>query len=281
MLVVACTCELLITRNFTDSLRKSVTWQVADYEKNPFRSWTREEVQHFLGTRKDLHFRRPLPAQTPAKVSVLPTNFDARTQWGACIHPVRDQGNCGSCWAFGATGFLSDRFCIRGKDVILSPQYVIECDTRDYCCDGGALSTTMNFLTKSGTVPDSCLLYDQNCAGCRSPSCSHYYCKSRTTWTSTNVATIQNEIYTNGPVEGAFDVYEDFMYYTSGVYYHALGGYMGGHAIEVVGWGYETGLNYWLCKNSWGIGWGLSGYFKIMMGDSDINNNMIACQPLV
>ena len=64
-------------------------------------------------------------------------NFDARTQWPKYIHSVRDQGQCGSCWAFGATEAVSDRFAIvsNGKiDEVLSPQELVSCDPGDYGC---------------------------------------------------------------------------------------------------------------------------------------------------
>jgi len=80
-------------------------------------------------------------------------------------------------------------------------------------------------------------------------------------------------------MEGAFTVYEDFFNYAGGVYYHKTGGVAGGHAIKVIGWGVENGLNYWLCANSWGPSWGLSGFFKIKQGDSGINQQMYACKP--
>ena len=94
-------------------------------------------------------------------------------------------------------------------------------------------------------------------------------------------AGIQTELYNNGPMEGAFTVYEDFFSYKSGVYYHVSGGVAGGHAIKVIGWGTENGLNYWLCANSWGTSWGLSGFFKIKQGDCGINQQMYACTPQV
>lgn len=68
---------------------------------------------------------------------------------------------------------------------------------------------------------------------------------------------------TNGPVEAAFNVFEDFFDYSSGVYKHTTGGYAGGHAVKILGWGHEDGMDYWLVANSWGRDWGLDGYFKI------------------
>lgn len=80
----------------------------------------------------------------------------------------------------------------------------------------------------------------------------------------------------DGPLVGSMEVYEDFMTYKEGVYEHKAGEFMGNHAIEVVGWGTENGTEYWTCKNSWGPSWGISGYFKIKMGDSKINTYMLA-----
>ncbi len=80
-------------------------------------------------------------------------------------------------------------------------------------------------------------------------------------------------------MEAAFTVYEDFFSYSSGVYHHVYGGIAGGHAIKVLGWGHEDGLDYWLCANSWGTSWGLQGLFKIKIGDSGINDQLFACTP--
>jgi cathepsin B len=80
-------------------------------------------------------------------------------------------------------------------------------------------------------------------------------------------------------MEGAFTVYEDFFNYKSGGYQHVSGGVAGGHAIKILGWGTESGVDYFLCANSWGSGWGMAGFFKIKQGDCDINDQVYACTP--
>ena len=61
-------------------------------------------------------------------------------------------------------------------------------------------------------------------------------------------------------METGFTVYADFMSYSGGIYEHVTGGVRGGHAVKIVGWGVEGGINYWICANSWGTSWGDGGY---------------------
>jgi cathepsin B len=79
-------------------------------------------------------------------------------------------------------------------------------------------------------------------------------------------------------MEAAFTVYNDFMSYSSGVYYHKTGGVLGGHAVKILGWGHDatTGLDYWICANSWNTTWGEKGYFKIKVGDCGIDGQVTA-----
>lgn len=80
---------------------------------------------------------------------------------------------------------------------------------------------------------------------------------------------IRTEIMNNGPVEGAFMVYEDFVNYKEGVYQHVAGKLLGGHAIRILGWGVENDVPYWLVANSWNTDWGDNGYFKIKRGNDE------------
>lgn len=91
-----------------------------------------------------------------------------------------------------------------------------------------------------------------------------------------DVAAVQANIQLNGPVSGAFTVYEDFLTYTSGIYVHTSGASLGGHAIKIYGWGLDatTGQVYWICMNSWNQTWGMNGAFWIEMGQCGINNEI-------
>lgn len=126
------------------------------------------------------------------------------------------------------------------------------------------MENAWEYLENSGIVTDSCFPYTAG-GGTEAPcqtKCSDgskwkkYMCVSDSIVHPSTAAQIKSELYQHGPMEGAFTVYEDFFNYKSGVYYHVSGGVAGGHAIKVLGWGTEKGLDYWLCANSWGPSWG-------------------------
>ena len=236
---------------------RTPAWESHDPETNPLNKYSREELLGLIGA----YMPEPvIVAEDQSIVSANPANFDPRTEkFNNCIHAVRDQAQCGSCWAFGATEALSDRFCIKGQDVILSPQDLVSCDYNNYGCNGGYINLTWQYLMNSGAVLDTCFPYGS--ASGQAPACrstcqngaawKKYKCASGSIVNPTAVENIKTELYNNGPMEGAFTVYEDFFNYKSGVYYHVSGGVAGGHAIKIIGWGVESGLNYWLCTNSW------------------------------
>ena len=114
---------------------------------------------------------------------VLPTAFDARTEWGnvcSSIMSVRNQGDCGGCWAFSAAEALADRFCVAaaGKDrtinaysnLTLSPQWILDCNRVNNGCGGGLLDDAWEFMVKTGVVAETCDPY-MYCAHPVSPSC--------------------------------------------------------------------------------------------------------------
>jgi len=220
----------------------------------------------------------------------IPTNFNSSNQWPGCVHPIRDQGHCGSCWAFAASEVLSDRFCIASDkkiDVVLSPQYLVSCDTSDLGCNGGWPINAWNFIVKNGLPTDSCYPYasyngtNPKCAGgqCQDGSQWKVY-RGKTIATLINPTSIQQNILQYGPAEAAFSVYQDFLSYKSGIYKHVSGGLLGGHAVKIVGWGREesTGTNYWIIHNSWDVTWGEDGLFRIAFGECGIDRAVTAVQ---
>jgi len=93
--------------------------------------------------------------------------------------------------------------------------------------------------------------------------------KATNSYSVQGVSQIQTELMTNGPLYVAFSVYGDFETYKSGVYKHTTGDFLGGHAVEMIGWGTENSEDYWLIKNSWNEQWGDGGLFKIARGSDE------------
>lgn len=97
------------------------------------------------------HFRLPELIHDEGTVTELPENFDSRVQWPNCptIGEIRDQGSCGSCWAFGAAEAMSDRFCIHSngtKHFYFSSEHLISCcHTCGFGCNGGFPGRKINF----------------------------------------------------------------------------------------------------------------------------------------
>ena len=120
LLAVASLClgsnpQLVVTREYTDYLKKHVSWEVADYESNIFRGYTVEDIQMMLGNKVPLA-APDIPEYTIPEGTVIPPEFDWRDFKPKCIHEVRNQGNCGSCWSFATSGMLADRCCLDSAD---------------------------------------------------------------------------------------------------------------------------------------------------------------------
>uniref|UniRef100_A0A8C4QDN2 Cathepsin B n=1 Tax=Eptatretus burgeri TaxID=7764 RepID=A0A8C4QDN2_EPTBU len=226
-------------------------------------------VKHLCGT--ILHGPRQ-PVRQLRFQPELPKEFDSRTAWPRCptIREIRDQGICGSCWAFGAVESISDRFCIHSKgkvNVHIAAEDLLSCcDSCGMGCNGGFPASAWEFWTRSGLVTGGNYASKQ---GEKSYSIS------------SNEEQIRTEIYLNGPVEADFSVYGDFLHYKSGVYQHVAGSLMGGHAIRLLGFGEEGGTPYWLAANSWNTDWGDGGFFKILRGHDEcgIESDIVAGTP--
>ena len=122
---------------------KATTWVPLEVHENPLGKLTTEEVYGLLGAKVGpIDSNEALPFPEPEELTAVPATFDSRQRWGGCVHAIRDQGQCGSCWAFAATEALSDRFCIASGgsvNVVLSPEDMVSCDTGNMGCNGGYL----------------------------------------------------------------------------------------------------------------------------------------------
>ncbi|CAF1157657.1 unnamed protein product [Rotaria sordida] len=309
----------LLSEKFINGINTAQsTWKAAP---SKFMTWSKASVKRLMGVLPE-HFIQvkhldPLVHDVPKD---LPDNFDARDQWPNCpsIKEVRDQGSCGSCWAFGAVEAMSDRICIAssGSQIVrISAEDLVSCCL--LCgegCNGGfpvaawnhykltGLVTGGNYNTKEGCEPYTIPSCDHHVNGslppCQAelptPRCTHKcidsyptpYTKDRHHGASvysirSNQEQIQTEIMKSGPVEAAFSVYADFLTYKSGVYKHTAGSFLGGHAVKILGWGVENSTPYWLVANSWNEDWGDKGFFKILRGSDEcgIEGSIVAGAP--
>ena len=200
----------------------------------------------------------------------VPTSLDWRNNSGNVVTPIRDQGNCGSCWAFATTAAMESQVLIGshapGTDVNLSEQTLVSCGGSGNC-GGGYVNYAADFVTNTGLPLETCYPYTAANGTC-SKACSgwtnsdyriagwHYVAT-----TSPTAAALKAAVATYGPIVTTMNVYNDFFYYTTGTYKYTSGAYAGGHAVVIVGYN-DTG-QYFIVKNSWGPSWGMKGFFNI------------------
>ena len=233
----------------------------------------------WMGARKALP-ELDLPA-LPAEA--LPGAWDWRDVSGqSFVAPVRNQGACGSCYAFSATGVAESLYMIGenlpGADVDLSESYLMFCLSQHYSgfygCAGASYDyDEMDALVRYGTVDEACFPYDEGqtseCgAACATPALQ----VQLASWgriPCNDVASIKTALYTYGPLDAAVYVTDAFQAYSGGVfndlqtscgtspcYYTPTN-----HAIMLVGWDDADGA--WILRNSWGSSWGEGGYMRI------------------
>jgi len=266
------------------------TWKAGINAK--FYGWSVKDARRLLGTRLD-HIENRVVTKLEPTIPI-PNTFDSRTTWPKCVGPIRDQGQCGSCWAVSAAESLSDRFCVGTNSttiVALSSEELVACDTTDYGCEGGYLQNAWAFMASNGLPTEKCFGYssgDGSVPPCPS-TCTDgsamkmYYANSATIQTLSDVTSIETALMTNGPVQASFSVYTDFFNYKSGVYvWDGVSGLAGGHAIKMIGWGQTSaGVQYWIVYNSWGTSWGMNGIFwiKKSVNECDIESNVVVGLP--
>ncbi|NLH49607.1 MAG: hypothetical protein GX444_13550 [Myxococcales bacterium] len=210
------------------------------------------------------------PAKTPAR---LPDSFDWRNHEGNFITGIRNQGGCGSCWAFAAVAAAEANLAIvfnrTNPTFDFAEQHVLSCSGAGTCA-GGPINLTLDYLRDYGVPLESCYPYLGFDAPCDN-TCEEWEKEAVrvASWdwvTTTNNQDIElmKTALLEGPITSWFEVYQDFYAYEIGVYEHVWGDYVGGHFVLVVGWDDKDGA--WIAKNSWGD-WGDEGYFEIKWGE--------------
>jgi C1A family cysteine protease len=229
-------------------------------------------------------------AAAPPAAPAAPPSFDWRNaKGGNYVTPIEDQSSCGSCVAFGSIAAMESLVRISRNapnlSVDLSEAQLFFCYGPEKgagrCPGGGWWPDAAYESMKTGVVDAACFPYTPNDQPCN--LCANWQGRLTkiTGWhKEANVAGMKAFLSTVGPLSACFTVYEDFYYhYTSGVYTHVSGNAVGGHCVCIVG--YDDAQNCWIAKNSWGTGWGESGFFRIGYGQCGIDAEMWAPEGIV
>ena len=217
----------------------------------------------------------------------LPSSWDWRSQ-GAGLTPIRNQGTCGSCWAFGTVGVFESAIRLRtGVSTDLSEQFLVSCNTYGYSCNGGwwgahdfHTDRLGSLQSQIGAANESDMPYTATNGTCQTIA-NHPYRQSAWYYVASGSGVptpdqIKNAIFTYGPVGVALCVGSAFQAYrsNSGIFSTdesaTCGASIINHAVVLVGWDDNGGDGYWILRNSWGTGWGQNGYMRIKWGTSKV-----------
>ena len=207
--------------------------------------------------------------------NLLPSHFDWR-ELGGCT-PIKNQGGCGSCWAFGTIAALECNILIKDhKEVDLSEQWLVSCNREGWGCHGGwwahdYFQWKTDRCNGTGAVLESDFPYQAVDLPCDGPYQRPYFIDS---WHFiglspgvTQTEAIKQAIMSYGPVSVACAVTQAFGAYDGGVFNEDDPHAQINHAVALVGWDDTQGTNgVWILRNSWGPGWGEDGYMLIEYG---------------
>ena len=197
------------------------------------------------------------------------------------VSPVKDQGSCGSCWAFSTVGNLEGLYYKEKQTMVtLSEQMLVDCDTYDSGCNGGLMENTFTWLKENGGImTDTDYPYKGRKGTCQSDETKYVdmqitgYTKlgsGSSTWDPVDEDEIKEFLYETGPLAVALNA-NPLQTYSSGILDNTSSQCPTSgmnHAVTMVGYGHDDSQDkdYWIVKNSWGKNWGEDGYFRIRRG---------------
>ncbi|KAM4723062.1 cathepsin F [Rhinophrynus dorsalis] len=273
---------------FSQNLKKAQKIQemdqgTAEYGITKYSDLTEEEF-------KALYLNPLLSSQSPRpmKKAVLPEDSPPE-QWDwrdhGAVTEVKNQGACGSCWAFSVTGNIEGQWFLRkGSLISLSEQELVDCDGKDHACGGGLPSSAYEAIEQLGGLE---MEQDYSYQG-RKERCSFSSSKV-SAYINSSVEIPKDEkqiaawLAQNGPISIALNAFA-MQFYRKGISHPfriLCNPWMINHAVLLVGYGERNGTPFWAIKNSWGTNWGEQGYYYLYRGSGACGMNTMCSSAVI
>jgi len=225
---------------------------------------------------------------TPKVEGSLPTSLDWRAAAKnpknvVAVTAVKNQQQCGSCWAFSSTGAIEGQWAIAGHPLVsLSEQQLVDCSGSygNQGCNGGLMAQAFEYVIANGGICSEAAYPYQAADGTCQTTCTNVAkISSYANLPQNQEATLMPAIQ-NGPISIAIEADQDvFQFYSGGVFNNPACGTNLDHGVLIVGYGTDSGADYWTVKNSWGASWGENGYIRLSRGNNMCGLAQMPVQP--
>jgi cathepsin L len=282
---------------FEERVRRAIFYQnVAKIERQ---NWVNKNFQLAVNKFADLTFdefssfyngyRHSQKFTSNSKHNVtlgdLPTAVDWREK--NVVAPVKDQAQCGSCWAFSAVASLESAHALATKKLVeLSEQQLVDCSQAEgnQGCNGGLMDQAFDYIKKFGGLDtEASYPYTGQDGKCHATTKDvGATLKSWVDIPANDEKALQDAVASKGPVSVAIDATFFLQFYNGGIFNDPICTATSlNHGVTAVGYGSENGKDYWLVKNSWGASWGEKGYFRMLRGKNLCGIAASASYPVV
>jgi len=215
-----------------------------------------------------------------SELDTLPAEVD----WvkAGAVTPVKDQGQCGSCWTFSTTGAVEGSYFVKTKTLVsLSEQELVDCshNNENNGCNGGLMDDAFTYIIQNnGICSESSYPYVAANQTCKSTACKNVAEVKSFVDVAKNDEDALKAAVAQQPIAIAVDA-QMWMFYSGGVFDSQCGTQLD-HGVLAVGYGTDSGKDFWMVKNSWGLSWGESGFIRLKRGSGQGNGQCgIAMNP--
>lgn len=258
----------------------------ATFALNKFADMSQEEFAatylHPMKVPATREARRRMPVN-------LKADYPESLNWveEGAVNAVKDQGSCGSCYAFSALCNMEGAyFLTHGELPNLAEQQIVDCEsdcisqdgyeTCDAACDGGLMPNVYTYAIREGMMPTSSYAYTGTQGTCKYSASKAKYAFSDWYFVDADEDSMVAALNTAGPLSVGVDA-TYWSYYSSGIYSSSCSTTTMNHGVALVGYGVSSSKKYWIIRNSWGTSWGEDGYLKLLRGSNKCGVNNYVC----